>query len=316
MRILITGATGFAGTYLVRELRAAYPDAVLFGTAHQNAAPDASPNAGQGITLRTADLTDADATGEIIAEAQPDAVFHLAGFASAAGGDRDAIFRVNVGATETLLRLLTESAHLCRVLVVSSGYIYGATQPGQPAREPNAPHPGGDYAESKAEMERAVRPFADLDTLSLTIARAFNHTGPGQTSAFFIPGLARQIARIEQGREAPIVRHGNLSARRDFLHVRDVVRAYRLLLLEAEPVSFRVVNVCSGIPVSLNDALQTLIAAARVPLTPEEDPARMRPLDLPECIGDPSYLKELTGWQPQTPFADTLSETLDWWRSA
>ena len=311
MRILITGATGFVGSWLARELAAHHPDAVLFGTQHHDAP---APETSAGLTLRTVDLTDANATAEIVAEAKPDMVFHLAGYASAAGGNREAIFRVNVTATETLLRLLTESAQLHRVLVASSGYIYGATEPETPAREPDMPHPQGDYAESKAEMERAVRSFADFDTLALTVVRAFNHTGPGQTSGFAIPGFARQIARIEKGLEPPVVPHGNLMARRDFLNVRDVVRAYRLLVCEAEPVSFRVVNVCSGVSVSIQEALEKLATAATIPVTLEEDPARMRPLDLPECIGDPSFLKKLTGWDPETSFDDTLLETLNWWR--
>ena len=312
-RILITGATGFVGRWLTRELTAALPDAQLYGVTHHDADAAVSP---AGITLRTADLTDADQTADVIGEAKPDAVFHLAGLASAAGGDREEIFRVNVGATETLLRLLTTSERLCRVLVASSGYIYGATEPERPAREPDMPRPVGDYAESKVEMERVVRPFADIGNVALTIARAFNHTGPGQKPDFAIPAFARQIARIERGEEPPIVPHGNLDAIRDFLDVRDVVRAYAKLVLEAEPVSYRVVNVCSGVALALADALQTLLSLSPLPITPAEDPARIRPLDIPESLGDPTYLTELTGWNPEIPFVTTLAETLDWWREA
>ena len=312
MRVLITGATGFVGGWLAEALFREDPEAELWGTAHGPPPPRPLPEA---VRVVTCDIGDPAAVRDIVARARPDRVFHLAGFASAAGGDRERIFDVNVRATVGLLEALAEAGHdaECRVLLASSGYVYGATEPGRPAREDDAPRPVGVYAESKAAMEEAVRPFAGA--LRLTVTRAFNHTGPGQGPDFVVPAFARQIAGIERGDAEPVVRVGNLEARRDFLHVRDVVRAYRLLLDGAEAADWRVVNVASGMPVAIQTILDGLTAQARVKVSVETDPARVRPSDMPECVGDPARLAALTGWRPETSLAETLAETLDWWRA-
>jgi GDP-4-dehydro-6-deoxy-D-mannose reductase len=312
LRIFITGSTGFVGGWLGQELARAYPDALLFGTAHHDDEPrDALPT---HTVVRTTDLLNADALKAFLDEAQPDIVFHLAGFASAAGTDREKIFRVNVDGTVGLLRLLADAGRPCRVHLASSGYVYGATEPGRPARETDALQTQGSYAESKATMEEEAKPFSEGTGLSLTVTRSFNHTGPRQGTEFVIPTFARQVARIEKGLEEPTVRHGNLEAKRDFLHVRDVVRAYRLLLCEAEQEPWRVVNVASGVPVVIREVLEELVGLAQVTVTTEEDPTRMRPSDMPECIGDPSALTTLTGWTPEISLKETLAETLDYWR--
>ena len=313
MRVLITGATGFVGGWLAHDLASAYPDARLFGTAH---GPDPLAALPPSLDLLPCDLTDQDALAAVLEQVRPDRVFHLAGFASGAGGDRDKIFRVNVEATVGLLRLLADAGTPCRVQLASSGYVYGATPPGQPARETDPPAPVGTYAESKAAMETAARPFA-CDNLQITVTRSFNHTGPRQGTEFVVPAFARQIARIERGLEAPVVRVGNLDARRDFLHVRDVVRAYRLLICEevATPSPWRIVNVASGVPVTVRSLLDTLVGLANQPLSVETDPARMRPSDLPESAGDAALLAQLTGWRPETGLPATLSDTLSWWRT-
>jgi GDP-4-dehydro-6-deoxy-D-mannose reductase len=194
--------------------------------------------------------------------------------------------------------------------------VYGATAPGRPAREDDTPAASGAYAQSKAAMEQAARAFARPGgALSLVVTRAFNHTGPRQSPEFVVPAFARQIARIEAGLEPPVVRVGNLDARRDFLDVRDVVRAY-CLLLDAEPASgnFHVVNVASGEAYVIQSLLDMLVAQSRVPLRVETDPARVRPLDLPECVGDATLLRTLTGWQPRVALDQTLADTLDYWR--
>jgi GDP-4-dehydro-6-deoxy-D-mannose reductase len=311
MRILITGATGFVGGWLASELANAYPQALLFGTSH---GPSALAPLPDEMQLLPCDLSDKAALGEVIAESAPDRVFHLAGFASGAGTDREKIFRINVDATVGLLELLRDAGRPCQVQLASSGYVYGATEPGRPALETDIPTPSGAYAESKAVMEEAVRSFAS-DTLSLTITRSFNHTGPRQSPEFVVPAFARQIARIEKGLEPPTVRVGNLEASRDFLSVRDVVRAYRLLLCETAPEPWRVVNVASGEGVSIRSLLDTLVAHSTETLSVETDPARMRPSDLPECIGDSTALSTLTGWKPEVSMDTTLAETLEWWRT-
>lgn len=311
MRALITGAAGFVGGYLAEELIRFHPEARLFGAVH---GPSIHPHTPVALEPLQGDLTDPSAIRAIVDAARPTHVFHLAGFASAAGTDAARIRGVNVDATVELLRALSERGEPCAVLLASSGYVYGATAPGRPAREDDPLAPEGPYASSKAEMEVAAREVA-APSLSVTVARAFNHTGPYQSPAFAVPAFARQIARIERGGEAPVVRVGNLEARRDFLDVRDVVRAYRMLLCGASSEPWRVVNVCSGVATAMREALDLLVSASTVAVAVEIDPARLRPSDMPECVGDPSRLKDLTGWAPERRFEETLAETLAWWRT-
>lgn len=312
MRVLVTGATGFVGGWLLTELAQAEPQARLWGTEYGPGS--LGDDLAARVGLLACDLTNADAIAQVVRTVQPERVFHLAGFASAAGNDADLVTRANVDGAVYLLRALEQVGQPCRVLLASSGYAYGATAPGRPAEEEDALAPAGVYAESKRAMEQAAKAFVGKAGLSLTVTRAFNHTGPRQGDAFVVPAFCRQIARIEHGLDAPVVRVGNLQATRDFLHVRDVVRAYRLLL-DREPDPWRVVNVCSGTGVMIQSLLDALVARARVPVQVEPDAARMRASDLPTCVGNPNRLTALTGWQPRTDLDQTLEETLQWWRN-
>jgi GDP-4-dehydro-6-deoxy-D-mannose reductase len=310
MRTLITGIAGFVGSYLTPALAESRPADEIWGTAQAPA--DAGIAASR---LLIGDLTDAAFVEAMVAAARPDRVSHLAGFASGAGTDRERIFRVNVEATRTLLEALASAGRPCRVHLASSGYVYGATTPGRPAREDAPPNPSGAYAESKAAMEAMARDFAaTAPNLEIVATRSFNHTGPRQTTDFVVPAFAAQIARIEAGRDAPVVSVGNLEAGRDFLDVRDVVRAY-VRLLETPGERFRVVNVARGAPVTIQSLLDRLIALSATPVTVRADPARLRPSDIPESVGDASLLARLTGWQPEISLDRTLRDTLDYWRA-
>ncbi|MGC4044229.1 MAG: NAD-dependent epimerase/dehydratase family protein [Armatimonas sp.] len=305
MRILITGAGGFVGGWLAERLAAAYPAATLYGTVHGPGETRA------GAIAISGDLSDPEVAAHAVAISQPTHVFHLAGFASAAGLDEVAIARANVGATTALLDALKAAGAPCRVLLASSGYAYGPT-PDHPAKESAPLDPRGHYATSKVEMEKAVRPYAS-EALALTVVRAFNHTGPRQRTGFAVPDWASQLVAIEQGKAEPLLRHGNLGSVRDFLDVRDVVEAYRQLLCEIPGSPWRVVNVCSGRGVTMHSVLAGLIAATRVSVRTEVDQARWRD-DAWANVGDNGTLLELTGFQPAYALAQTLSATLDWWR--
>ena len=147
----------------------------------------------------------------------------------------------------------------------------------------------------------------------MVIARSFNHIGPRQDPSFFASGVARQLAQIEAGRLEPVIRTGNLEARRDFTDVRDTVRAYRALVDRGEAGT--AYNVCSGVARPVRDLLDGLIALARVPVTVETDPDRQRPNDRDLLLGNPSRIRRDTGWQPVVPLAQTLRDLLDYWRS-
>ena len=306
MRILITGAGGFVGGWLAENLRAAHPDALLFGTTFGGGA------LAPGVEAIEADLSLPAQVAGAIYESKPTHVFHLAGFASAAGADESAIHRANVDSTVLLLRAVTQQSTACRVLVASSGYVYGSTK--RPATESDPLDPRGAYALSKAAMETQAAPYAS-ETVSLTLARAFNHTGPRQRTGFAVPDWASQLAKIEQGEAEPVLRVGNLGSVRDFLDVRDVVEAYRLLACEAPAEPLTTVNVCSGEGVAMRSVLDSLVSEAKVPVRVEVDPAKFRD-DSWACVGNPEKLIGLTGWRRTRTLADTARETLAWWRAS
>jgi GDP-4-dehydro-6-deoxy-D-mannose reductase len=213
-------------------------------------------------------------------------------------------------------RKLLEAASLLtpfpRVLLISTGYVYGNTDPDQPAREEDPIGPlwrYGPYTDSKIEMEAVARNYRGF----VLTARSFAHIGPGQTPNFAIASFARQLANIERGAAKPIIRVGNLSAKRDLLDVRDVVRAYSLLLNEG--TAGEVYNVASGKPTAIGDVLDHLRRLCRVSTTVEIDPERLRPADIACSTGDPLKLWTTTNWHPRYSLDTTLNDTLDYWRS-
>lgn len=309
MRVLITGASGFVGTHLIRHLLEMEPESEIVGTVH----PDLPYNAptDSRVQFTPCDIT-ANSGADIrslVLSCRPDRLYHLAGAASGASVDRDAVFRVNVDGTRSVVLAAKGVVSPDRVLFAGTGYVYGPCDPARPAREDDPiPAPGqyGVYAASKTVAEEAI-----LDCGGAVIARAFNHTGPGQSVAFSIPAFASQIAGIERCSQTQM-RVGNLESERDFLDVRDVVRAYRLLVEGG--TAGEIYNVCSGVTRRMSRVLDDLRALASVPIPVTVDPERMRPSDIPVSVGDNSKLTALTGWQPVIPFLQTLQDTLDWWR--
>lgn len=302
MRILITGANGFVGTYLIQFLQKAEPEAEIVGLVHGQAASPSFAN----VRFVSGDITDEANIRALVRRERPNHVYHLAGAASGAGQDRAAIIRANVEGTRFLMTAAAEDAPIARILFISTGYVYGDCDPAHPAREDHPLYPVGPYAESKRDAEPYARAAGAM------IARAFNHTGPGQTTTFAVPAFAAQIAAVERGAQPPELRVGNLEAQRDFLDVRDVIRAYYLLMTQGEPG--QTYNVCRGEAISMQHVLDELLALSSVPITVSQDPQRMRPSDIAASVGDPSKLEAQTGWQPAIPLSQTLRDTLDWWR--
>ncbi|HLV79346.1 MAG TPA: NAD-dependent epimerase/dehydratase family protein, partial [Chthonomonadaceae bacterium] len=261
-RILITGANGFAGRHLIAHLLAESPDSLLLAAAHEDHAPDLArrepgfpeaagwPGGDAGGRVRVAglDICDSGQVETLLQSFHPQQIVHLAARASGADADRDALFAVNVGGTRHLLEAAARLSSPPRVLLVSTGYVYGDTDPQRPAREEDPLASMGccsPYTDSKLAMETLAAKFPEMSI----VARAFAHTGPGQTPAFAVPAFARQLARIERGLDAPVLRVGNLEARRDLLDVRDVVRAYILLMRHGTPS--QAYNIATGRPVPM-----------------------------------------------------------------
>jgi len=241
-------------------------------------------------------------------------VYHLAG-APHVGQSWSAAtetLAVNVMGTHGLFEALRLERVASRVVVPSSAYVYRPAERALTEDDPvEATNP---YAVSKVATELAIVRAARVDGIHAVAARAFNHIGPRQDPSFFASGVARQVALIEAGRLEPVIRVGNLESRRDLTDVRDTVRAYRALADRGTPG--RAYNVCSGQAYRMRDLLDAIVARARVTVAVQPDPHRFRPSDTPLLLGDPSLLKQATGWEPRVPITQTLHDLLEYWRRA
>lgn len=305
MRALVTGATGFVGTYLVRALQARGDDVFLCGGPHdEHAFP--------------LDLADVSVIRAALDLAQPDVVFHLAAqtFVPDSLSTPDETYRVNALGTANVARAIREyaaDAQMPRLVFTSSAEVYGR-QPEDafPLRERTALSPANPYAASKAAAEMLLLGEAASFGLDVVIARSFNHIGPGQSERFVVSNFASQLAKLARSGES-ILYVGNVSAKRDFLDVRDVVNAY--LALAADGLAGEIYNVCSGVAYPIRDVLRELIIAAHLPVEVREDPARMRPSDTPLFVGDNTKLRSATGWKPEIPFRVSIREIYEAARS-
>ena len=295
MRVLVTGSKGFVGHWLIAHLE------------------------GEGDEVVGVD-TEVDITGpagltEAVVDAEPDAICHLAALASvgASWGDRHATYEVNTLGTANLLDAALACARRPRVLLISSSEVYGRVSPSDLPLDEDRPFaPVSPYAASKAAAE-IIGLQAWLGAgLEVVRARPFNHTGPGQRPDFVVPALAQQVAAALRG-GADRLETGNLEARRDISDVRDVVRAYRRLLVDG--AAGEVYNVCRGQSVSISHVAERLLALAGADLPIVVDPARVRPVEIPDLRGDRRRIGAATGWQPEIALDDTLADVLSYWQN-
>jgi len=304
-RILVTGASGFVGSHLVPRLAAEGSQVYALGT---EAAPALAPHLAGAFT---ADLRDPAAIRDAVAAVRPDAIVHLAALSSAGKSFADPALThdVNAKGTANVLDAARDAAPAARILVVSSGEVYGPQPAGTRTREDAPFHPVSPYAESKAEAEKIAESAARNGGLDVIRARAFSHTGRGQTPTFAIPGWADQIVRIERGEAPPVLQVGNLEVTRDLSDVSDVVDAYRALIEHG--VRGEAYNVCRGEGVLLADVATRMAGMASVAIRIEVDPGRLRPADVPWLVGDPAKIEAATGWRATTPLDRTLGAVLD-----
>lgn len=294
MRAFVTGGRGFVGSWLVDHLRRSGDHVVAVD--------------------REVDVTDAVAIADAVASARPDAVYHLAAFAHVGRSwdERSEVTRVNVVGTAAVLDACRRCPTPPRVLLVSSAEVYGVVPAErQPIGEDEPMAPVTPYAASKAAAEQLAVQAALGDDLPVVRVRPFNHIGPGQSDAFVVAALAARIVAAERD-GAGTVTVGNLSARRDMTDVRDVVRAYRLLVEHGDQGS--VYNVCSGRAVAIEELARGLMALASGDLQLQVDPALVRPTDVPVVQGDRRRITAATGWAPEVPLDETLQAVLDDWR--
>jgi GDP-4-dehydro-6-deoxy-D-mannose reductase len=312
LRALITGAGGFVGGHLCAYLLA-HTDWELMGTVYPHPV-DAQPQEPR-LRLRHADLRDPEGVQALVGEVQPDCVFHLAAqsFVPASFADPWDTLQNNVRAQLNLLEAVRRSGRDVRVLVIGSNEEYGAPRPEElPQTEESPLRPNNPYAVSKVAQDFLGLQYYLAYGLPVVRVRPFNHTGPGQAPRFVVPAFASQIARIEAGRQEPVMKVGNLEAARDFTDVRDVVRAYHLAVSQGEPGE--VYNLASGRPQSVRGLLEMLLSHSHVEIRVERDPSRYRPVDVPAVYGSAAKFRQRTGWEPQIPFEQTLRDILAYWR--
>ena len=310
MRAFITGATGFAGSYLVNDLLMAGHQVTALvhpATSHQNLPEHPLVKAVEG------DLLDAASLVTAVAQARPDVIYHLAGQAYPARSWQDPALTlaINAGGTANLLQAAVGYGRP-RMVVVTSAEIYGLVQQTDlPLTEASLPQPRHPYGISKWAASQLVTVYWERYQLPVVEARPFNHIGPHQAVGFVVPDFASQLAAIKLGQTPPTMRVGNLDAQRDFTDVRDVARAYQFLAEKGQPGE--AYFICSGQPISIHYLLNILVEAADVAVEIEYDPARMRPSDTPCLYGSYGKIQKDTGWQPQIHLRQSLADALaDW----
>jgi GDP-4-dehydro-6-deoxy-D-mannose reductase len=298
-RIAITGASGFVGRWLRRQLEQAGAEVM----------PLLSESGG--------DIRDARAVAAAVQALRPTVVVHLAAVAppAHAHGAPTEAWEVNLLGTLHLARAIMKHSPDAFLLFVGSAEAYGDSLARGVAIAEDAPlAPRSVYGATKAAADVIIGQMAS-DGLACMRVRPFNHTGPGQTPAYVTSSFARQIALAEKGLQSPVISVGDLTAERDFLDVRDVVVAYAAAIERRRSISPGTpVNIATGRPVRVGELIGILQALAAVPVEVETDPARLRPTELPRVTGDPRRAHELLGWRPTIPLETTLSDVLDYWR--
>jgi GDP-4-dehydro-6-deoxy-D-mannose reductase len=295
MRVLVTGATGFVGPWLVRELESAGHDIIK------------APGSGE------LDITDRNAVHALVRRIEPEAIAHLAGVSHAADAARDPAraFAVNEGGTVAVIQAAATLPRPPVVLVAGSSEVYGAPSSNDLPLTEDAPLRAAEpYGRSKLAQERVALELGQASGVPVVVTRSFNHTGPGQRPSFVAPALAQRVLMAARaGRRDVAV--GNLDVHRDIADVRDVARAYRLLLERlavGDVASGSVVNVATGEAVSIRSLLSLIVRIVGVEVEPRVDATLVRDDDPPIVIGDPSRLRAWTGWRPTIPLETTLAD--------
>lgn len=308
MRALITGVGGFVGRHLLTHLQEQGDDVFGLGRASDVDRVEAE-------RVFTTDLCDRPEVERVMREVRPEGVYHLAAQSSPAESISDpwATLGNNLLAQISLFEALLGAGLKPRVLVVGSSDEYGRVGPNDlPTHEDVPLRPTTPYAVSKVGQDMMGYQYFAQHQLPVVRVRPFNHTGPGHDARFVIPSIARQLAEIEDGLREPVLGVGNLEVARDFTDARDMVRAYRLALLDGAPGE--VYNLGSGRAVRIGEMVEALVGMCHVPVEVKVEPSLVRQTDIPRQQADTRRFVGLTGWQPRIPWHTTLQDTFEYWR--
>lgn len=312
--VLITGITGFVGQHLARHLLS-LGTYTVHGIYRSESSLAVFDDVKEQISFSRVDLDTAEDIEKVIAEVQPDFLFHLAAQASPAVSFKSPLTTLTNNITSELhiLEAIRNHSIKTRVLTVATGEMYGIISPGDiPVDEDTPLKPISPYSVSKIASDYLALQYHLAYKVDVVRVRPFNHIGPGQREGFVVADFAKQIVEIEKGKQEPVLTVGNLEARRDFTDVRDMVRAYVLALEKGE--SGDVYNIGSGKSHKINDMLHVLLSFSTQKVEVKVDPERIRPIDVPEVRCDYLKFHKVTNWKPEIPFEQTLQEILDYWR--
>lgn len=308
-KALIIGAAGFVGSYLARHLK---DDRKM--EVHVTKLP-AEELCGVGDKVYNLNVLNREEIISLLFEVRPDYIFHLAAQSSVgiAWKNPALTIDINIKGGVNVMDAVRELYYKPRILLIGSGEEYGNIQEEEiPIGEENRIRPGNIYAATKACQNMFGSIYAQAYDMEIMMVRAFNHIGPAQSSIFVVSDFCRQVAEIEKGLRKPVMYVGNLSARRDFTDVRDVVEAYGLLAEQGQPGE--TYNVGRGESVSIEEVLKMILALSDKKIEVEIDRNKLRPVDVPVIEADISKINQLTGWKPKIPLDQTIQETLDYWR--
>ncbi|HWY79881.1 MAG TPA: GDP-mannose 4,6-dehydratase [Candidatus Sulfotelmatobacter sp.] len=314
-KILITGITGFVGKHFATHLLSqnAY---TIVGTYRSESSLEVVENIKDQIVLKKVDLNTIDAVEELILSEKPDYICHLAAQSSPLKSFSIPVETLTnniVSAFSILDALRKHKLQNIRVLIISTGEMYGLIRPEDIPVDENTPfRPATPYAVSKLSQDFLSLQYYLAYNLDIVRMRPFNHIGPGQREGFVVADFAKQIAEIEAGKQDSVISVGNLDVKRDFTDVRDIVKAYELALQKGK--SGDVYNIGSGKSQKIKEILDILLSFSSEKITVKSDPARFRPIDVPEIVCDSSKFHKLTNWQPSISFEKTLQDILDYWR--
>jgi GDP-4-dehydro-6-deoxy-D-mannose reductase len=315
LRALITGVTGFAGSHLAEYLMA-HTDLEVWGTDIRSNDRNIAAIR-DDMHLIVGDISDPVVVSDVLSQAEPDYLFHLAAqaFVPLSWSDPWQTMANNIRAQLNILQILSNSTARPRLLVVGSADEYGMISPDDlPVSEEAPLRPYSPYAVSKIAQDMLGYQYFASHGLPVVRVRPFNHIGARQSPSFVASDFAKQIAEIEQGRRDPLLSVGNLDAERDFTDVRDMVRAYHLALEEGE--WGEVYNLGAERAYSVEQVLDILLSMSEAQIEIVQDPARLRPSDVPVVVSDCRKFRERTGWSPKLGLQESLAAVLDYWRQA
>lgn len=312
-KALITGIAGFVGSHLAELLLSKGYE--VSGLSRPRSKMDHIEPIKNKLHLEDADLLDSHSLYTTINKIKPDYIFHLAAqsFVPTSWGSPAVTLEVNIVGSANLFEAVRQVGIDPVIQIACSSEEYGMVLPNEvPIKETNPLRPLSPYAVSKLAMDYLGYQYYESYKTRIVRTRGFNHTGPRRGDTFAESTFAKQIALIEKGKQEPVIYVGNLEAKRDYTDVRDMVRAYLLAVEKCDPGE--VYNIATGSAIRIGDVLDMMLKMSKVKVEIKQDPARMRPSDVPILIGDASKFMAKTGWKPEIPFSKTAEDLLNYWR--